>query len=61
MITKDSRVLELDEYEYGVVFNSLNDERNKLIGEERPTDAVDDVLLKIIDAPKRKERRGEAR
>jgi hypothetical protein len=61
MSAKDSRVLELDDYEYGVVFHSLNDERNKLIVEQRPTDAVDDVLLKVIDAPKRKERRGEAR
>jgi hypothetical protein len=53
---EEKRVLELDKYEYGVVFHSLNDERNKLIGEQRPTDAVDDVLLKVIDAPTKKRR-----
>jgi len=53
----EKRVLELDKYEYGVVFNSLNDKRQELIKESRPTDAVDDVLLKVIDAPTQKERR----
>ena len=42
--------------EHGVVINALNDMRNDLIGEERPTDIVDEVLLKAIDAPTRKVR-----
>jgi len=54
---EEKRVLELDKYEYGVVFHSLKDMRNELIKEDRPTDAVDDVLLKVIDAPAKKERR----
>lgn len=54
---EDKRVLELDKYEYGVVFHSLNDKRNDLIKEQRPTDAVDDVLLKVIDAPTKKEKK----
>lgn len=54
---EDKRVLELDKYEYGVVFHSLNDKRNELIKEQRPTDAVDDVLLKVIDAPTKKEKK----
>lgn len=59
---EQKKVLELDKYEYGVVFHSLNDKRNELIKEQRPTDAVDDVLLKVIDAPTKKERRrNEAR
>jgi len=58
----DKRILELDKYEYGVVFNTLNDKRNELLKEQRPTDAVDDVLLKVIDAPAKKRRwRDEAR
>ncbi len=45
----DDRVmLELNKYEYGVVFHSLNDKRNEMLKEKRPTDAVDDVLLKVI-------------
>jgi len=58
----DKRILELDKYEYGVVFSTLNDKRNELLKEQRPTDAVDDVLLKVIDAPAKKRRwRDEAR
>ena len=48
--------LEMDEYEHGIITNALNDMRNELIEEKRPTDAVDDLLLKIIDAPKKKKR-----
>ena len=40
--------LELDRYEYGVVFHSLNEKRNAMLREIRATDAVDDVLLKVI-------------
>lgn len=40
--------LELDKYESGVVFQSLKDKRNQMIGEGKPTDAVDDVLMKVI-------------
>lgn len=31
--------------------------RNDLLEEERPTDIVDEVLLKVIDAPAKKVRR----
>ncbi len=54
---EERRVLTLDKYEHGVVINALNEMRNDLIGEERPTDIVDEVLLKAIDAPTKKERR----
>ena len=39
-----------DEYERGIIINALNDKRNALIKEGRYTDAVDEVLLKIINA-----------
>lgn len=51
---EDERILNLDHYEHGIVINALNILRNGLIGERRPTDAVDDLLLKTIDAPYRK-------
>lgn len=58
----EKRVLTLDRYEHGVVINALNEIRNDLLEEERPTDIVDEVLLKVIDAPTKKEkRRDEAR
>ncbi len=37
--------------EHGVIINALNEMRNDLLEEERPTDIVDEVLLKAIDAP----------
>ncbi len=56
---KGERVLTLDNYEYGVMVNALNEFRNDLIEEERPTDAVDDLLIKTIDAPTKKQKRGD--
>ena len=58
----EKRVLTLDRYEHGVVINALNEMRNDLLEEERPTDILDEVLLKVIDAPTKKDkRRDEAR
>ena len=54
---QEKRILRLDRYEHGVVINALNDFRNDLIEDDRATDAVDDVLLKAIDAPVEKEKR----
>ena len=44
----------LDGYERGVIVNALNEMRNSLIQQGRYTDAVDEVLLKIIDAKTKK-------
>lgn len=43
-----------DSTDRGVIINCLNEMRNKLISEGRYTDAVDDVLVKIIEAPTKK-------
>lgn len=40
----------IDEYERKIIINSLN----KLIAEGRYTDAVDDVLVKVVNAPIKK-------
>ena len=55
-MSEEKTYLEMDEYEHGIIMNALNDMRNELIEEKRPTDAVDDLLLKVIDAPKKKKR-----
>ena len=39
-----------------MVIHALNDFRNDMIGEDRPTDLIDEVLLKAIDAPVKKVR-----
>lgn len=48
------KIIELDKYELGIVINSLNDMRNKLISEQKETDSLDEVLLKVLDAPEKK-------
>lgn len=50
----EKRIIALNQYEHGVVINALNDMRNDLIEEDRPTDMVDEILLKTIDAPTKK-------
>lgn len=44
----------IDEYEQKIIIDSLNNLRNKLIAEGRYTDAVDDVLIKVVNAPIKK-------
>lgn len=44
----------LDGYERGVIVNALTEMRNNLLQQGRYTDAVDEVLLKIIDAKTKK-------
>lgn len=56
MEREERRVLSLDQYQHGVIVNALNDKRNDLIKEKRPTDIVDEVLLKALDAPRKRVR-----
>lgn len=44
----------LNEYERRIIINSLNELRNRLIAKGRYTDTVDELLLKIINAKKKK-------
>lgn len=44
----------VDGYERGVIVNALNEMRNSLLQQGRYTDAVDEVLMRIIDAKTKK-------
>lgn len=44
----------LDDYEHGVVIRSLNDERTKLMEQGKSADAVDDLIIKVGNAPQKK-------
>lgn len=58
---REKMTLELDKYECGVLFHSLKDKRNQMIQEGKATDAVDDVLLKVIkliEVPPEKGKKG---
>ena len=57
MKKEEKRVIEVDEYERRLIIDSLNDKRNALIEKGADTDHVDDVLLDVIDAPTRKQKR----
>ena len=49
------RYITLDDSEWKIVINALNDFRNSLIQQGRYTDAVDDIMIKVINAkPKSK-------
>ena len=49
------RYIALDDSEWKIVINALNDLRNSLIQQGRYTDAVDDIMIKVINTkPKRK-------
>ena len=43
-----------DEYERVIIINALNDKRNALIKKGRYADAVDEVLLKVINAKQKR-------
>ena len=44
----------LDDYEHGVVIRALNDTKTELMSEGKSTDAVDDLIIKVGYAPKKK-------
>ncbi len=53
----DKRVITVDPFEHDLLLNGFNEFRNKLIEEEKPTEDVDELLLKILDAPYLREKR----
>lgn len=46
--------LALDDYEHSLLIRALNDKRNELIQNGKYTEAVDEILVKVIEAPKKK-------
>ena len=51
---KEKYYIVLNEYERRIIINSLNELRNRLIADGRYTNAVDEILLKIINAQEKK-------
>ena len=43
--------LALDDYEHSLLIHARNDKRNELIQNGKHTDAVDEILVKVIEAP----------
>ena len=51
---KEVKVLELDKYEYGIIINALNEFRNKVLEEGKDSEPIDEILLKVLEAPDKK-------
>jgi len=43
--------IRLEEIEWRIVFNALNEFRTKLLEESRHSDSVEDIMLKIANTP----------
>ena len=56
-MAEEKRVICVDPYEHRLMVAGLNDFRNDLLRDGRPTEDVDDLLLKVIDAQAKRQRR----
>ncbi len=46
--------LKLDRYEHGLLVRALYEEWNQMLDAGADTTAIDDLILRVIDAPTRK-------
>ncbi len=60
-MAEEKRVVTITDYEQRLLVRGMNDFRNDLIQEGKPTEDVDEVLLKVIDAPAKKGKRWSGR
>ena len=56
-MAEEKKVLTLDEFEQRLMVNGLMDFRNDLLKDDKPTEDINDLILKVIDAPTKKEKR----
>ena len=57
---EEKTVVKMDDVDFGVVVTSLTEMRNGLMRENKPTQTIDEVILRIASAKKRKERDRDA-
>ena len=51
---EEKRVVILNKYEYGLIINELNELRTKLIRENKSTEIVNELLLRLLNIPVKK-------
>ena len=56
-MAEEKKVLTLDEFEQRLMVSGLMDFRNDLLKDDKPTEDIKDLILKVIDAPTKKEKR----
>ena len=48
------RVILMDSFEHRLAVKGLTEFRNRLVSENKPTEDMDKLIIKVIDAPSRK-------
>lgn len=56
-MAEEKKVITLDDFEQRLMVSGLMDFRNDLLKEEKPTEDINNLILKVIDAPTKKEKR----
>ena len=56
-MAEEKRIISIDDFEHRLMVKGLNDFRNDLIQGDKPTEDIDELLLKVIKAPTKKEKR----
>ena len=56
-MAEEKKVITLDDFEQRLMVSGLMDFRNDLLKEEKPTEDINDLILKVINAPTKKEKR----
>lgn len=54
---EEKRVITVDDFEQNLMINGINEFRNMLLEQGLPTEDVDKLLMKVIDAPPQRRRR----
>ena len=54
---EEKRVITVDDFEQNLMINGINEFRNMLLEQGMPTEDVDKLLIKVIDAPPQRKRR----
>ena len=56
-MAEEKKVVTLDDFEQRLMVSGLMDFQNDLLRDEKPTEDINDLILKVIDAPTKKEKR----
>lgn len=56
-MAEEKKVVTLDDFEQRLMVSGLMGFRNDLLRDEKPTEDINDLILKAIDAPTKKEKR----
>lgn len=52
---EEVRVLKMDEYDYKLLVNALNEFRTQMLNKNIDIEIIDELLMKLLDAPIKRE------